>query len=118
MSGLRVFVALAVSAAAADALRCNTYIGTDFSSSGAGIETCTYATKCIQRKYYVLGVRTYQMSCDDLLECHDQPANVCCTLPSSPARYPNAIRCAPTNFNETSLNASSFGPECAANCSS
>ena len=83
MSGLRVFVALAVSAAAADALRCNTYIGTDFSSSGAGIETCTYATKCIQRKYYVLGVRTYQMSCDDLLQCHDQPANVCCSAVSS-----------------------------------
>ncbi len=35
------------------ALRCNTYLGTDVTSSGTGIETCVVPiNRCIQREYW------------------------------------------------------------------
>ena len=62
------------------ALRCNTYLGTDVTSSGAGIETCVVPINhCIQREYWFFGVRTYSMECDDLLQCLSVPPGECCT---------------------------------------
>ena len=99
------------------ALRCNTYLGTDVTSSGAGIETCVVPiNRCIQKEYWFFGVRTYSMECDDLLQCLSVPPGECCT-PDSSMRYPTIVRCSTTNFNETTLNLSNFGPECKRNCS-
>ena len=100
------------------ALRCNTYLGTDVTSSGAGIETCVVPINhCIQKEYWFFGVRTYSMECDDLLQCLSVPPGECCTTPDSSMRYPTVVRCSTTNFNETTLNLSNFGPECKRNCS-
>ena len=99
------------------ALRCNTYLGTDVTSSGAGIETCVVPiNRCIQKEYWFFGVRTYSMECDDLLQCLSVPPGECCTKPDSSMRYPTVVRCSTTNFNETTLNLSNFGPECKRNC--
>ena len=94
-------------------LRCNTYLGTDFSQGGAGIETClAYTTECAQREFFVLGVRTYSMSCDDLFQCKGLPKNICCTK----AAEKLVLRCSGTNFPEWKINSTSFGPECSAAC--
>ena len=100
------------------ALRCNTYLGTDVTSSGAGIETCVVPINhCVQKEYWFFGVRTYSMECDDLLQCLSVPPGECCTKSDSSMRYPTVVRCSTTNFNETTLNLSNFGPECKRNCS-
>ena len=94
-------------------LRCNTYIGTDVATGGAGIESCLPGIKnCAMRKFAVGGVRTYTMSCDDFLQCAVLPPNTCCTKP-----HGVVVRCSRSNFNASRVNASSFGPDCSANCS-
>ena len=100
----------------AHGLRCNTYIGTDFGGSGPGIETCVVGNplvqKCVQRRFFVLGVRTYGMSCDDLLQCLDLPPNSCCTKADGVL-----IKCSEVNFNETTVTAKSFlDSTCKASC--
>ena len=113
---------LSMSLGALAQLRCNTYIGTDVSTGGAGTESCVAPiARCVQREFYVLGVRTYSMSCDDLLQCtlpHPVPSGTCCTKPDSSMRYPTVVRCSDHNFNESKLNASNFdSPDCRQNCS-
>ena len=99
-------------------LRCNTFLGTDASSSGAGIETCLpLVSRCIQREFYILGVRTYSMSCDEFLQCDAmQPPRTCCTHKAGNSSFTGVIRCSPTNFKETRINASTFGKECSRPC--
>lgn len=106
-------------ASAAASLRCNTYIGTDFSGSGAGVETCIPVVKaCVMRQFYVVGVRTYTMSCDDLFQCVAYPPNTCCTQDIHNGSLVDVISCSTTNFNHSSANSTSFPPECQKKCSS
>ena len=112
---LRV-VLLLITTATASALRCNTYIGTDVTTGGPGIETCLpLITECVMRKFHVFGVPTYTMSCDDLLQCASLPKQTCCTKITGDVS--TVLRCSDTNFNETRINSTSFGTECSANCS-
>ena len=104
----------------ASSLRCNTYLATDFSSSGTGTESCLQGvTRCIQREAWPLGVRTYSMSCDDLFQCVDVKPGSCCTKRGSIGGGV-VVRCATENFNKTRINATDFDddPSCSQNCTS
>lgn len=94
-------------------LRCNTYLGTDHSSSGSGIETCVTATDCVMREQRVFGVVTYSMSCDDLFQCRGLPPNACCVKQNG-----LVVRCSHMkNFNDTRVSAESFADQaCRAKC--
>ena len=97
----------------AQGLRCNTYLGSHFGHSGAGIETCTYASKCIEKAFIVYGVQTYSMSCDDELQCTGLPDHTCCTR----EREDTVIRCSSTNFPNWNVSAANFPADCNTNCS-
>ena len=106
-------------APSASGLRCNTYIGTDFSHSGPGIESCIGGiSRCVMRKFYTFGVRTYSMNCDDLLQCATLPQDICCTQNVANGTFHDVVRCSSSNFAVQSVNASNFGPECDASCPS
>ena len=112
-----VLALLAFTAGSAGALRCNTYIGTDFYRGGPGTESCPPypARECVMLQYRVLGVRTYSMACDDLFQCARQPLNSsCCT--SSFRNSTVVVRCSATDWNVTWINHTSFGPECSTRC--
>lgn len=120
-SALRV-LQLALLLVSASSLRCNTYIGTDTTTGGPGTESCPPRPypepRCLQMEYYLLNIRTYGMSCDDLLQCTRLPANATCCTGVGVAGHPLIIRCSDTNFNVTKINASSFldDPACRTRC--
>ena len=110
---------------AAAGLRCNTYIGTDVTSGGAGTESCPPrpwpAPQCLMVKYMsASGVRTYGMACDDFLQCSVLPANTtCCTtsmMRLGPVRGNVTVKCAPRNFNVSKINSTNFEGACRTPC--
>ena len=99
----------------ADVLRCDTYISTDGTSSGTGIETCLAFPPrvCLARSFLTLGIRTYTLSCDDLFQCAGLPENTCCTKSDGAT----IVKCSSTNFNISAINGSYFGAGCTRRCS-
>jgi len=109
-------------AASADELRCNTYLGSAFSQSGAGIETCLMGHEpCVQQLFYVLGVETYSMSCDDYFRCPDDvgPEGSCCTINTPTIVSSNKkmiVKCSPVNFDTWNVGPADFPASCTAMC--
>ena len=99
-------------------LRCNTYIGTDVTSGGAGTESCpprpSPSPQCMMiENMSASGVRTYGMACDDFLQCSVLPADAtCCTA--------SVMRLGPMRGNVTvnvsKINSTNFEGACRTPC--
>jgi len=113
---------LALTASAADEVRCNTYLGSAFSQSGAGIETCLMGHEpCVQQLFHVLGVETYSMSCDDYFRCPDDIGHegFCCTINTPQIVSSNKkmiVKCSSTNFETWNVGPTDFPASCYTMC--